>query len=134
MACNIGGMGYVSGNVCPFGEICGSSEQDIWKIFVVCNFIWFLCQGDFRPDSDIDIMILVGLESEEVERYEKQLSWATYDFNEEHDIDIKPIVKSDLKSAVILLETGEYKGANNRAYYTVYHAISAVPCFGWEGI
>ncbi len=52
-------------------------------------------RGDFRPDSDIDIMILVGLESEEVERYEKQLSWATYDFNEEHDIDIKPIVKSD---------------------------------------
>ncbi len=34
--------------------------------------------------------------------------------------------KSDLKSAVILLEAGEYKGANNRAYYAVYHAISAV--------
>ena len=34
--------------------------------------------------------------------------------------------KSDLRSAEILLKEGEYRGANNRAYYAVYHAISAV--------
>lgn len=34
--------------------------------------------------------------------------------------------KSDLSSANILLKEGEYRGANNRAYYAVYHAISAV--------
>lgn len=34
--------------------------------------------------------------------------------------------KSDLKSADILLKEGEYRGANNRAYYAIYHAISAV--------
>lgn len=34
--------------------------------------------------------------------------------------------KSDLLSAHILLKAGEYRGANNRAYYAVYHAISAV--------
>lgn len=34
--------------------------------------------------------------------------------------------KSDLLSANILLKEGEYRGANNRAYYAVYHAISAV--------
>lgn len=34
--------------------------------------------------------------------------------------------KSDLKSAAILLKEGEYRGANNRAYYAIYHAISAV--------
>ena len=34
--------------------------------------------------------------------------------------------KSDLPSANILLKEGEYRGANNRAYYAVYHAISAV--------
>ena len=34
--------------------------------------------------------------------------------------------KSDLKSANILLKEGEYRGANNRAYYAIYHAISAV--------
>lgn len=34
--------------------------------------------------------------------------------------------KSDLMSANILLKEGEYRGANNRAYYAVYHAITAV--------
>ncbi len=52
-------------------------------------------RGDFRPDSDIDIMILVDLADMEIEKYSKQLSWSTYDFNEEHDTDIKPIAKSD---------------------------------------
>lgn len=52
-------------------------------------------RGDFRPDSDIDIMILVDLTDMEIEKYRKQLSGITYDFNEEHDTDIKPIAKSD---------------------------------------
>ena len=34
--------------------------------------------------------------------------------------------KDDLSSARILLRAGEYKGANNRAYYAVFHAIDAV--------
>lgn len=34
--------------------------------------------------------------------------------------------KSDLNSANILIAAGEYRGANNRAYYAIYHAISAV--------
>lgn len=34
--------------------------------------------------------------------------------------------KSDLKPAKILLNAGEYKGANNRAYYAIFHAINAV--------
>lgn len=36
------------------------------------------------------------------------------------------IAKSDLQSANILLKEKEYRGANNRAYYAIYHAISAV--------
>ncbi len=34
--------------------------------------------------------------------------------------------KSDLKSADILVKEGEYRGANNRSYYAIYHAISAI--------
>lgn len=34
--------------------------------------------------------------------------------------------KSDLKSAKILLAAEEYKGANNRAYYSIFHAINAI--------
>lgn len=52
-------------------------------------------RGDFHADSDIDIMILVNLTDAELEKYRKQLSWVTYDFNEEYDVDIKPIAKSD---------------------------------------
>lgn len=33
---------------------------------------------------------------------------------------------SDLRSAKLLLDAEEYRGANNRAYYAIYHAISAV--------
>jgi len=34
--------------------------------------------------------------------------------------------KSDINSAKILLEAGEFRGANNRAYYGIYHGISAI--------
>lgn len=33
--------------------------------------------------------------------------------------------RSNLKSAKILLAAEEYKGANNRAYYAIFHAINA---------
>ena len=38
--------------------------------------------------------------------------------------------KSDLQSANILIREKEYRGANNRAYYAIYHAISAVHALG----
>ena len=34
--------------------------------------------------------------------------------------------KADLKAARILFVTEEYKGANNRAYYAIFHAINAI--------
>ena len=34
--------------------------------------------------------------------------------------------EDDLRSAKILLKADEYKGANNRAYYAIFHAINAV--------
>ena len=34
--------------------------------------------------------------------------------------------KSDIKSAKILLEAGEFRGATNRAYYGIYHAVSVI--------
>lgn len=67
--------------------------------------LWFTCQtdylygsyarGDFRPDSDIDIMILVDMSDIELKSYSEKLSYMTYDFNLDHDIDIKPIAKSE---------------------------------------
>lgn len=34
--------------------------------------------------------------------------------------------KDNLKSARILLAAEDYKGANNRAYYAIFHAINAI--------
>lgn len=51
-------------------------------------------RGDFKADSDVDIMILLDMTDMESKKYSKQLSYMTYDFNLDHDIDIKPIVKS----------------------------------------
>ena len=52
-------------------------------------------RGDFHPDSDIDIMILLDLSDIDIKKYRHQLSDMTFDFNMEHDIDIKPIAKSE---------------------------------------
>ena len=53
-------------------------------------------RGDFCSDSDIDIMILVDLSEVELKRYSQQLSYMTYDFNLDYDLDIKPIVQNDI--------------------------------------
>ena len=53
-------------------------------------------RGDFRPDSDIDIMILLDLSDLELKAYSQKLSYMTYDFNMDYNIDIKPIAKSKL--------------------------------------
>ena len=50
---------------------------------------------DYRDDSDIDIMILVDMSDIELKSYGEKLSYMTYDFNLDHDIDIKPIAKSE---------------------------------------
>lgn len=34
--------------------------------------------------------------------------------------------KENLKAAEILFDAEEYKGANNRAYYAIFHAINAI--------
>lgn len=41
--------------------------------------------------------------------------------------------KSDLRSARILLAAEEYKGANNRAYYAIFHAVNAVHAMSGKG-
>lgn len=52
-------------------------------------------RGDFRPDSDVDIMILVDMSDLELKVYAQKLSYMTYDFNMDHDLDIKPIAKNE---------------------------------------
>lgn len=52
-------------------------------------------RGDFRADSDVDILILLDISDLESKEYSQKLSYMTYDFNLDHDLDIKPIAKSE---------------------------------------
>lgn len=52
-------------------------------------------RGDFRADSDIDIMILLDLSDHELKAFSQELSYMTYDFNLDNDLDIKPIAKCE---------------------------------------
>jgi len=52
-------------------------------------------RGDFREGSDVDIMLLLDLSDLELKAYSQRLFYMTYDFNLDHDLDIKPIAKSE---------------------------------------
>lgn len=52
-------------------------------------------RGDFSPGSDVDIMILLDMSDLRLKEYSRRLSYMTYDFNLDNDIDIKPITKSE---------------------------------------
>lgn len=50
-------------------------------------------RGDFGPDSDIDIMILVDMTDEEISMKGRALSDFTVDYNFDNELEIMPIVK-----------------------------------------
>lgn len=52
-------------------------------------------RGDFRADSDVDIMILLDIADTEAKAFCDRLIDIAYDYNMEYDLDIKPIVKSE---------------------------------------
>jgi predicted nucleotidyltransferase len=52
-------------------------------------------RGDYGSDSDIDIMILLDISDLEIKDYFEQLVDVTFDFNMDHDTDIKPIAKNE---------------------------------------
>lgn len=51
-------------------------------------------RGDFRADSDIDIMILVGMNEQEIKEEEHRLSKVTFEYDFDYDLNIMPIVKN----------------------------------------
>ena len=48
---------------------------------------------NYTEDSDIDIMILVDLSEEEIQKSRDRVSDFTYDFNMDYDLLIMPVVK-----------------------------------------
>ncbi len=62
-------------------------------------------RGDYRDDSDIDIMILLDLSDMDIKQYRHELSGETFDFNMDHDLDIKPIAKVNSIFKIGLMRT-----------------------------
>ena len=52
-------------------------------------------RGDYREDSDIDIMVLVGLDEDSICSTRKQVYDLSYDFWWDYEVDINPIVKNE---------------------------------------
>ena len=51
-------------------------------------------RGDYTPDSDVDIMILVDLSAEEMDAYSDALSELGFEYNVQHNIWMMPVVKN----------------------------------------
>jgi predicted nucleotidyltransferase len=74
--------------VCEIQKIYGCHLQ---KIILFGSY----ARGDYREDSDIDIMILLDISDIEIKEYFEQLVDMTFDFNMDHDTVIKPIAKNE---------------------------------------
>lgn len=51
-------------------------------------------RGDFKQDSDIDIMILADIQPQETSVYADKIYDVTYDFETEYGIEINPSIQS----------------------------------------
>lgn len=51
-------------------------------------------RGDYTADSDVDIMLLVDLTTEEMDSYSEALSELGYEYNVNYDIWMMPVVKN----------------------------------------
>ena len=64
--------------------------ENLVRIFLYGSY----ARGDYTPDSDIDIMILVDLSVEEMDAYSDALSELGFKYNVQHDIWMMPVVKN----------------------------------------
>lgn len=52
-------------------------------------------RGDYREDSDIDLMLLTDLSDSEIEQVEKSIFDLAFDFLMDYDLDISVVVKNE---------------------------------------
>ena len=69
-------------------ELSKILDSHIKKVILYGSY----ARGDFKKDSDIDIMILVDLD--DLKTCEDKITDLTYDFNLEHGTEIMPVVQN----------------------------------------
>ena len=83
---------YVRGVVYQFAqnlrEILGANLS---KVIVYGSY----ARGDYRDNSDVDVMILVKLREEEIKRIENAVYDLAFDLEMSTGIDISPIIKNE---------------------------------------
>ncbi len=52
-------------------------------------------RGDYRDNSDVDVMILVKISDEEIKKYSNQVSDCAFEYFMEYGLDISPVVKNE---------------------------------------
>ena len=85
-------MGHVTAEIIEryVREVSGIYGSHLKKIILYGSY----ARGDFREDSDIDIMILVDLDDSEIKAAGRRLSDVTFDINFDFDVLIMPIVQN----------------------------------------
>lgn len=77
-------------------EILKKYTEDVRALYGerLCEIILYgsYVRGDYREDSDIDIMILVDMDDEEIRRMSETLSNLDFDYHRDYDVLIMPIV------------------------------------------
>ena len=73
------------------GELENATGYRVKKVILYGSY----ARVDYRPDSDIDVMILVDTDRDGVSPLEKKICDVTYDFNVEYGTDIMPVVQSN---------------------------------------
>ena len=87
-------------NLSRHARMCNSSHHPIevreFLLRLLKSVILYgsYARGDYTPDSDIDIMILVDLSVEEMDAYSDALSELGFKYNVQHDIWMMPVVKN----------------------------------------
>ena len=79
---------------CAIHPITYRGEGILATVVKKRDSIWSYARGDYTPDSDIDIMILVDLSVEEMDAYSDALSELGFKYNVQHDIWMMPVVKN----------------------------------------
>lgn len=69
-------------------ELEAISESHIKKVILYGSYV----RGDFKRDSDIDIMILVDMK--DYKDCEDKIYDLTYDFNQKYNTDIMPMIQN----------------------------------------
>lgn len=66
-------------------------ENDLSKVILYGSY----ARGDFHDNSDVDVMVLVKISPEEIEKIEESVFDLAFDIEMEYGIHISPIIKNE---------------------------------------